>query len=371
MENSFMAIFIFVIILFLYIHITSQWKTSNDIEIYEADYDSASQLQEVCSVKQPVVFKFQTDQVADSFFEKFQTAKFEKYDNLDVKVKDRNDYDKCEITNEKDPSVDYVPLSFRSTRRLLTTDTTAKYFSEKNHLFLEESGIDRLCASLDTHLKPQLSAYTKYDLLMGSPLVTTPLRYHLESHHFIATTRGKIRVKLCPPKYSKIIPTFMDYENYEFWSPLNPWTSQAKTKSEYKDILQKTKFLDIEVNSADILFVPPYWWYSISFSGDPETTVATFTYDVVMNVAAQSKHWGMYYLQQSNIKNRPTKSIRSLDGGEIYGEGDNKSTEYTSESIKNTDIIPQEREDNVQTSASPPAKREIVTNAGIYITGEK
>ena len=356
MENTFFAFFIFVLILFFYIHITSQWKTSNDLEIYEADYESASQLQEVCSVKQPVVFKFQKDQIADAFFERFQTAKFEKFDNLDVNVKDRNDYN-LPLNNhgKKDRAVDHVPLSFRSACRLMSTDTTAKYFSEKNQTFLEESGLNRACNALDAYLKPPLSAYTKYDLLIGSPLVSTPLRYHLESHHFIATTRGKIKVKLGPPKYSKIIPSNKDYENYEFWSPLNPWKTKvdATSKSlEYKDILQKTKFFEIEVNTGDVLFVPPYWWYSVSFSGDPETTVATFTYDVAMNIAAQSKHWVLYYLQQSNIKTRPAKTIQSLDG-------------ETPETLEKSgeDVV-----SDIQTQT--PVKKEIVTNAGIYVTGE-
>jgi len=355
MENPFLAFVIFVIILFFYIHITSQWKTSDDLEIYESDFESASQLQEVCAVKQPVVFKFQKDPIADSFFERFQAAKFEKYDNLDIRVKDRSDYKSASLHDEQNAAIEYVPLSFRSVRRLFTTDTNAKYFSEKNSSFLEESSLDRVAHSLDAHLKPPLSAYTKYDLVIGSPLVTTPLRYHLESHHFIAVTRGKINVKLCPPKYGKIIPTVKDYENYEFWSPLNPWTKSQ----EYKDILQKTKFLDVEVNSGDILFLPPYWWYSVSFSGDPETTVATFTYDVAMNIAAQSKHWGLYYLQQSNIKTRPAKTIQSIDSG-------------ASESTKTEDDAPDKPREKVDAIAtSQPVKREIITNAGIYVTGEK
>lgn len=347
MNSTFLAFFIFILILFIYIHVNAQWKTSNDLEIYESDYESASQVQEICSVKQPVVFKFQKDTVAVDFFEKIQSARFEKYDNIDVRIKDRTDYYKN--ADSKDPAIDYVPLSFRSARRLMTTDTNAKYFSEKNAFFLEESGLNRPFHDMDRILKPPLAAYTKYDILLGSPLVTTPLRYHLESHKYIAVTRGKIRVKLCPPKYSKNIPTHRDYENYEFWSPL----SASSTSQKDKEILQKIKFLDVDVHSGDILFVPPYWWYSITFSGDPETTVASFTYDVTMNIAAQSKHWALYYLQQSNIKTRPAKTI-------ILSEDGNQDAVPIDEVVKEVSI-----EDK-----DPPVKREIVTNAGIYVTGQ-
>lgn len=352
MNSTFLAFFIFILILFIYIHVNAQWKTSNDIEIYESDYESASQLQEICSVKQPVVFKCQKNPDAVDFFVKIQSDKFEKYDNIDIRIKDRTDYYKTPLIKDsasQDIAVDYVPLSFRSARRLMTTDTNAKYFSEKNAFFLEESGINRLFHSLDSILKPPLAAYTKYDILMGSPLVTTPLRYHLESHKYIAVTRGKIRVKLCPPKNSKVIPTHHDYENYEFWSPLSATGSGSKDK----EILQKIKFLDVDVHSGDILFVPSYWWYSITFSGDPETTVAAFTYDVAMNVVAQSKHWALYYLQQSNIKTRPAKTIiLSEDGDQDKVPIDEVAKEVTIE------------------ESQVPVKKEIVTNAGIYVTGQ-
>ena len=346
MENPFLAFFIFVLILFFYIHVTAQWKTSNDLEIYESDYESQTQFQEICAVKQPVVFKMQKNPILGEFVERFQSSKFEKYDNIDIRVKDRTDY--AANKDSKDISIDYVPLTFRSARRLMTTDTSAKYFSEKNHLFLEESGLDRLSHSVDALLKPPLSAYTKHDILLGSPLLTTPLRYHLESHRFFAVTRGKIQVKLCPPKYSKIIPTHRDYENYEFWSPLHPSSNNDKDR----EICQKIKFLDIDVNVGDVLFIPPYWWYSISFSGDPETTVASFVYDVAMNIMAQSNHWLLYYLQQSNIKTRPAKTIRSMDGN---SSADMESDDVTKKEVRLGD--------------TPAVKREIMTNAGIYVTG--
>jgi len=240
----------------------------------------------------------------------------------------------------------------------MTTDTTAKYFSEKNQTFLEESGLDRVCHTLDALLKPHLSAYTKYDILLGSPLVKTPLRYRLESHNFLAVTRGKINVKMCPPKYSKFIPVNRDYENYEFWSPINPSSNQPNSSLKDKELLQKIKFLDVEVNTGDVLFVPPYWWYSVGFSGDPETTVAGFTYDVAMNIAAQSNHWGLYYLQQNNIKTRPAKTIVMSEDG--------TSQESATKEVKDPATESSEQIHN----ATSAGNKEIVTNAGTYIVGE-
>ena len=364
MNNPFIAVVIFIIILFFYIHITAQWKTSDDLEIYESDYESPAHLQEVCSIKQPVVFKHLSKmstqdktQSIEPFFERFQAANFEKYDNLDIRVKDIKDY------LAGTPGVDFVPISLRSARRLLKTDTKSQYFSENNHDFLEESGLDRVSAALDPVLKPPLSIYKKYDIILGSPLVATPLRYHLESHRFLAITRGKIRVKLCPPKYGRILPQIADYENYEFVSPVNPWTNananikdkdKAKDKDKtHENILQKIKFLEAEVHSGDILFLPPYWWYSISFSGDAETTVASLVYDIAPNILAQSKHWALYYLQQSNIKNRPVKTIVAA----LDSEPEKEASQYNPE---------KEREDPVE-EEKRQGNKEIVTNAGTYV----
>jgi hypothetical protein len=75
-----------------------------------------------------------------------------------------------------------------------------------------------------------------------------------------------------------------------------------------------------------------------------------------MNVLAQSNHWGLYYLQQSNIKKRPAKNIIVSEDGQPPEQEETVS-------------LP---ERVVDIASSDPVKREIVTNAGIYVTtGEK
>ena len=65
--NAFFHIFLFILILFMYIHIVNQYKTSEDLEIYEMDYVSNAHLQEVCSIKQPVLFHYKN--VNPEFFD--------------------------------------------------------------------------------------------------------------------------------------------------------------------------------------------------------------------------------------------------------------------------------------------------------------
>ena len=52
----------------MYIHIVHQYKRSEDLEIYELDYSSNTHLQEVCDIKQPILFEYKT--VIPEFYEK-------------------------------------------------------------------------------------------------------------------------------------------------------------------------------------------------------------------------------------------------------------------------------------------------------------
>jgi hypothetical protein len=131
-------------------------------------------------------------------------------------------------------------------------------------------------------------------------------------------------------------------------APLSPWSTESASRED-ADILSRIKFLDFEAVPGDILFVPAYWWYSISFSGDQDTTVAVVSYDAAMNVLAQSKHWALYYLQQSNIKTKPARPLVA----EIPPEPP----------------IPSKTEPPIL--EDPPKKREIMTNAGTYVVSDQ
>ena len=123
--HFFVSFLVFLIILFLYIHIIHQLKTSEDLEIYEMDYGTNSQLQEVCEVKQPVLFEFQS--IYPDIYENLSKEEiFSKYGSYDVKIKDTRDY------NQSTESVDYVVLSLQSSQNLVDSDSGSHYFSENN-----------------------------------------------------------------------------------------------------------------------------------------------------------------------------------------------------------------------------------------------
>jgi len=300
----FINILLFLIVFFFYIHVTAQFKKSEDLEIYEMDYSDNVHLQEVCDVKQPILFDFKP--IAAEFFEKVNSdtiCDFSDNHNgadidADLKIKETADY-----YNENIDSVDYIVLPFKSSLTLMTSDINSQYFTENNEDFLVESGIVKSFHRCDDYLKPSMTVQTKFDILMGSIDSYTPLRYHTQYRNFLSVNSGKITVKMTPFKSTKYLYEIDDYESYEFRSPVNVWKPQRK----YMHEMDKLKFLEFDVYSGNTLYVPPYWWYSIKFV-EKDTLVCGFIYNSVMNCVANSPKWARYFLQQSNTHKKMTKT---------------------------------------------------------------
>lgn len=295
---GFIHIFIFLIILFLYIHITQQLKKSEDLEIYEMDYNNNTQLQDVCDLKQPILFNYST--VNPDFIEEINIDLLSKHDSYDVRVKDITDYWK------DDTNVDYAILPFKSTLNLLKTDTNSRFFTENNDDFIHESGLNTLFAENDTYIKPSNVINTKYDIILGSTNTVTPLRYHTNSQQFLILNSGKITVKMTPWKSGRYLHEYKDYENYEFRSPINVWNTQ----DQYKNNMDKLKFLEFQVNPGYALFIPPFWWYSIKFSSNSDTLISGITYSTIMNSISNIPNHLLFFIQQHNIQKKVTRSLQ-------------------------------------------------------------
>ena len=296
--NFFITFLIFMIILFLYIHVNDQYKKSEDLEIYEIDYISNPELQIICNVKQPIIFEFQ--KIVTDFFSKMESRElFAKSENIDIKVKDVLDY-----SNKNLISIDPIILTSNSFQTLMKSDPKGHYFMEDNQDFLEEMDLLSEIRELDDYFKPSFNFQSKYDILVGSTNCVTPLRYHTDYRRFLIVTAGKISVKMTPWRSRKHLHPVIDYENYEFFSRLNPWSPQK----EYMNDMDKLKFLDFEVVSSYVLYIPPYWWYSIKFY--PDTQVVSTSYQTTMNVLSNIPDIIRYYLQFHNTK---VKISRTLD----------------------------------------------------------
>jgi hypothetical protein len=290
---------IFITILFLYIYIMNQFKISEDLDIYEMDFSNNTHLQEVCEIRQPVLFQFQN--IHPKLFTDITPQSIAKYGSYDVRIKDAHDY--YTENRAEHSQIDAVALSLHNSIKLLENDNAAHFFSENNDDFLDESGLLRTIRSMDDFLKPVFNVHTKYDLWFASPNAVTPLRYHTNYRQFICVTSGKIRVKMTPWKSSKYLHPVKDYENYEFRSPVHP----THPSEQYSNDFEKTKFLEFEVQEGYVLYIPPYWWYSIMYLGIPNTFVCSVSYNTIMNCISNAPDLWLYWLQQQNITKKITK----------------------------------------------------------------
>jgi hypothetical protein len=296
-------ILIFSLVLFLYLHVYFQLKTSDDLEIYEIDNPSKDKLEEICDLRQPVLFQFQNERI----FESCQRAAIlDTYGAFDIKIRNVK---QSPADNENNL---YVPLAFSNALKVIKEDTDQKYLVENNTDFLEETGIIKSFKYNDAFLRPYMVANCAYDFLFAAEGTRTPFKYELNYRTYLLVTEGVIKVKLSQPKSAKYLYQEKDYENMEFRSPINPWQVQTHYKADF----DKIKCLDLVLQKGQIVYIPAYWWYSIEFG--KETSLSTFKYKTYMNTVAILPQLVMRLLQTQNVK-RNTVAIHQMGQANAMG----------------------------------------------------
>lgn len=282
--NTLTTVIIFVVVLFLYIHMTAQFKKSEDLEIYEMDYTSNQQLNETCELRQPVLFELDP--------ELFYNVDID----TDVNIKDRNDFE----------TGDYITMPYSNANTLIKTDPKGRFYSENNTDIHYNKNKEA-----DDYLKPSFNVISRQDVMFGAKGARTAMRYHTSSRKFICVNTGKITIKMTPWKSRKYLHPVCDYEHYEFRSPIDVWDPQPKYLNDY----EKVKFLEFDVDNGFVLYIPPYWFYSIKYF-DEYTQLSEYNYNTAINCFANINKYFMYYLQQSNIKKKELNAVVSLDESE-------------------------------------------------------
>jgi hypothetical protein len=287
--------FIFCVILFFYLHIQFHLKTSNDLEIYEIDQASKDKMEEICDLRQPVLFD--CDEDCNKIMQTTNKSTLvNNYPVFEIKIRE---------TDMPDSSIEelYVPLPLHTACKLFEEDKKAKYFSEGNTEFLTETGAIKNMTYNDEFLRPYLVSNCNYDVMFGSNNVETPFRYEMNYRNYFIVTQGSLQIKLAPPKSIKYLYPVNDYENFEFRSQINPWNPQTKFKADF----DKVKCLEFVLTPGKFLFIPSYWWYTFKFSEN--TSVSCFRYRTYMNNIAISPNIAMYALQNQNVEHKIAKKI--------------------------------------------------------------
>ena len=285
--HTFHIIIIFILILIIYSQILFQLKKGDDLEIYETDFTTNNDLNNSANLKQPFIFVFSN---YDNNLKNISLNQLtEDYGSFDVVVKDINDYYEDKLAHN-------IVLTLTAASMLVKTDADSKYICDSNQFFIEETGIQKYYNQFDKYLKPFFSVFSKYDMLFGTVGSATPLCYHTYERRYLYVTGGKITVKMTPWRSNKYAIINKNYKNYEFTSPLNVWKPQESYMGGY----QKMKFLEFTVHPGSILYIPPFWLYSVHFSKDEKEEnhlVHVFNYGSAMNVMSNIFNLGNYYYE--------------------------------------------------------------------------
>lgn len=279
-------IVIFSIVMLCYFHIMNEYRVSEDLDVYETDYQSNDILQDTCEIKQPVIFVRPT-KINFPLLESFKQT---------VEVKDLNDY-------ERNSSVDSVSLPCSAFLQLSKNDVSHRYFSENNHTFIDESGLSKIFLSLDNELKPNTFVLAKHDILLASNGVCTPFRYHTESRKFMYVVKGSIKIKMTSKKYTKYLQEIKDYENLEFRSPLNVWNIDDISSD-----INKVQFIEFDVPCNSIVYIPSFWWYSIKYD-ESESIVLECRYSKLSNKIAFIHDSIRHYIEEYSVVKSYKRSI--------------------------------------------------------------
>lgn len=312
------GLFIFCLVLFIYLHIQFHLKTSSELEMYEVEEPSKDKLEELCDIRQPLLFNFDSQKIIETTNKKYI---LDNYQAFEVKIRNVKDTDmEAEL---------YIPLPLHASIKLFNEDNESTYFSESNNDFLEETGVIKNLKYHDEFLRPYMVSNCNYDVLMGSKNTCTPFRYEINYRNFFLLTQGGAQVKMSPPHSTKYLYPKYDYENFEFSSPVNPWNPQPKYCADF----DKIKCLEFTLVPGKTLFIPAYWWYSIKLNNS-DTSISCFRYRTYMNNIAIVPYISLHALQIQNVKRNVAKkvNINELNNTIHVFDDTNKTTTNLDES---------------------------------------
>ena len=265
------------------------FKTSDELEVFNIENPSKEKIEEVCELRQPVIFNH----------EKFNNLDMENisvnYDIYDVNVRDSSDNNYS------------LPLNLKETQKLMSADEKSSFYSEHNSYFLEETGLVKSIKYNDELLKPFGTITSTYDILFGSKNSHTIFKYDMNFRNYMYVQNGKATIKLCPPKYTRYLWETKDYSTFEFYSQINPWNVEEK----YAKDFNKVTYINISLDEGEMLYIPTYWWYSIKF--DSDTEIINLKYTTFTNHIAILPHTCLRILQKQNTRIITAKQSKDIE----------------------------------------------------------
>lgn len=267
------GILLFLIVLFTYLHIRFHLKINNDLDVIDLVNENISKerLDEISTLRSPLKIK--------------AIMPFNQNDIL-------NKYQQYSINLRKNNEHVWLPIKLKDALEFIKNKDGQGYYSERNEEFIKETLLINSFLK-DDYYKPVLSLKPKYDIIIGNKLTCTPIQYKNDYKNIIVVCSGKCRVKLFNPNSIKYLNIYKDYDNYEFSDIL---------KNPFNEDIEKSQFIETNIEEGQSLFIPPYWAYSIMF--DDFTVIGQYLYNTPMSYLSVMNDLVKYILQQQNIKNK-------------------------------------------------------------------
>ena len=172
------TILIFLIVLFVYLHIYFHFKKNNDLELINIEQPPQDKLDEVCNLRQPLVFQYTEDNIFSSLSREHLKQQASHHN---VNIRSTSDES---VQDHKDINY-YVTLDMKKTLELFEKDSAQQYITENNKNFLEDSTLVTMFQDSEDYFVPAMTSRKTYDLMMGSLGACTPLQYHVEYRRYI------------------------------------------------------------------------------------------------------------------------------------------------------------------------------------------
>ena len=286
---------LFICIFFIYIHFLHEWKICESLELFETDYTDYYEFLSVCRLKQPFVCKYYLHN--DDIF------------NINWDL--LND---IHIYNQNDSSD--VMGSYHT---LLSLMSKGQFYTHRNHHAIASSDIYDILNTNNEFIKPISNIQTSYDIYIGSIGVTTALKYHNCSSMFLLGVKGSQTIRMFP--WTSIKQTNVDLMNYEFISDKDVWNDPIEN------------MIEIELQKGQLLFVPPYWWYSCKHGGNSH--LLSISYVSIVNSITHIPYKLQSFIQQQNVlpaysivqKEQIEQQDHSIENVEVQDEDEDEDDE--------------------------------------------
>ena len=252
------SICIFMILLFIYVHIRYHIRPGTDSIIYELNDPSRELLHDTIHHKQPV--KFTTSVGTDVGW-------------------DWGELLKSNTTREVTIGEDKMSVSADK-----LVDVSCNQLIQSNHQFINDIGLNDAFA-LSSHIfRPHMMTRVTYDLIGNhgggdTSIHTIPTTSPAHITYLVGTS-GSANIRLCSGKYTNRLCKNTSFSPLE--SHLSFWDNSGNLANE--ELFVQIETLDTILTPGNAIAIPAHWWYSMELSS--QTNVAVFTYRSIMNEIA-------------------------------------------------------------------------------------